>query len=147
MLKTLKIAGFLIVFMFVFSCEKDAALPGKSSSLTSTPSAFDSTDFRFHYVGHYLCSQTTSSLSIDSLGHFIYSYVTVDSINIEIQPSADSSLTTILPSGGFNAAYQSPAYFVNSGFPDWINFYSSDSIYVHQHSGPANSIVYLGKKL
>ena len=136
-------ALFFVCCLLVASCTKDVATP----SSTPTPAPTPASDFRTDYFGHYLCSCSSSHMTLDSLGNIIWVNTVLDSVDVNVIPYADSSLKFVVSGSSLILNYMSPTQYVGVGFPDWATFTAPDSLYIHQHSGAANAIEYYGHKL
>jgi len=102
-------------------------------------------------LGNYQCVETTTSMGMDSLGHYVqFSVITNNNIIVNVSSAPSSNYTIKLSSLSFytNSSLDNQ-YFAQclSGPCNSIKFYTNDNITVYYRINNAMTISYSGTKL
>ena len=132
---TIKMKNGFLIFLFIafFSCKKD------------TQPIID------NRIGNYQCTETTTSMGLDSLGHYVqFSVITNNNIIVNVSSAPGSNYTININTFSFYTdSSKDDQYFAqcSSGPCNSIKFYTNNNITVYQRINNGMTIYYSGTKI
>ncbi len=132
---TIKMKNSFLIFLFIafVSCKKDIQ------------------PIIDNRIGNYQCIETTTSMGLDSLGHYVqFIVITNNNMIVNVSSAPGSNYTINLSNFSFYTnSFKDNQYFAqcSSGPCNSIKFYTNDNITVYHRINNAMTISYSGTKL